>query len=109
MLGTQQKSGDWTLDVKGGMSRATEDTPESLNDGRFRGTSNFAGISFTDTQEPKLSGPASLYDPASYALNAITLQKRYSRTMNTRRASPARKFDIATLKSAPKARAAKRH
>ncbi|MEG2961522.1 MAG: TonB-dependent receptor plug domain-containing protein, partial [Janthinobacterium sp.] len=42
VLGTQQKSGDWTLDVKGGLSRATEDTPESLNDGRFRGTSNFA-------------------------------------------------------------------
>ncbi|WP_058049731.1 TonB-dependent receptor [Janthinobacterium sp. Ant5-2-1] len=99
VLGTQQKSGDWTLDVKGGLSRATEDTPESLNDGRFRGTSNFAGISFTDTQEPKLSGPASLYDPASYALNAITLQKRYSKdNEHHARIDLARKFDIATLK-----------
>src|SRR5690606_5259261 len=98
VLGTQQKSGDWTLDVKGGLSRATEDTPESLNDGRFRGTSNFAGISFTDTQEPKLSGPAALYDPANYALNAITLQKRYSKdNEHHARIDLARKFDIATL------------
>lgn len=99
VLGTQQKSGDWTLDLKGGMSRATEDTPESLNDGRFRATSNVAGIYFNGTQEPVLSGPASLYDPASYALNAITLQKRYSQDKERHaRIDLARKFDIATLK-----------
>ncbi len=99
VLGTQQKSGDWTLDVKGGMSRATEDTPESLNDGRFRGVSNFNGISFNGTEQPLLSGPASLYDPASYALNAITLQKRYSKdNEHHARIDLARKFDIATLK-----------
>ncbi|OFA06586.1 vitamin B12 transporter BtuB [Janthinobacterium sp. HH107] len=99
VLGTQQKSGDWTLDVKGGLSRATEDTPESLNDGRFRGLSNFAGISFNGTEQPLLSGPASLYDPASYALNAITLQKRYSKdNEHHARIDLARKFDIATLK-----------
>jgi hypothetical protein len=50
VLGTQQKSGDWTLDVKGGLSRATEDTPESLNDGRFRGSKDFAGIGFSNTE-----------------------------------------------------------
>ena len=99
VLGTQQKSGDWTLDIKGGASRATEDTPEALNDGRFRGLSNFAGVKFTDTEQPLLTGPASLYDPASYALNSITLQKRYSKDDEHHvRIDLARKFDIATLK-----------
>ena len=99
VLGTQQKSGDWTLDVKGGLSRATEDTPEALNDGRFRGVSNFTGIKFTGTEQPLLTGPASLYDPASYALNSITLQKRYSKDDEHHvRFDLARKFDISTLK-----------
>ncbi|MFZ4877571.1 TonB-dependent receptor [Janthinobacterium sp. Mn2066] len=99
VLGTQQKSGDWTLDVKGGTSRATEDTPEALNDGRFRSTSNIPGISFSGTEQPLLSGPASLYDPASYTLNAITLQKRYSKdNEHHARIDLARKFDLATLK-----------
>ena len=104
VLGTQQTSGDWTLDLKGGASRATEDTPESLNDGRFRGTGNFTGIGFTDTKEPLLSGPASLYDPASYALNAITLQQRYSKDHEHHaRLDLTRKFDSATLKFGAKA------
>jgi TonB-dependent receptor len=104
VLGTQQKSGDWTLDIKGGASRATEDTPESLNDGRFRATSNIAGVSFTDTQQPLLTGPASLYDPAGYALNAITLQQRYSKdNEHHARIDLTRKFDTATLKFGAKA------
>ena len=104
VLGTQQTAGDWTLDIKGGASRATEDTPESLNDGRFRATSNIAGVSFTDTQQPLLSGPASLYDPASYALNAITLQQRYSKdNEHHARIDLTRKFDSATLKFGAKA------
>ena len=99
VLGTQQKSGDWTLDIKGGASRATEDTPESLNDGRFRASSNIAGLRFSDTEQPLLTGPAALYDPASYALNAITLQQRYSKdNEHHARMDLTRKFDIATLK-----------
>lgn len=78
VLGTQQKLGDWQLDVQAGRSKADEDTPEALNDGRFRGNANFAGVSFTNGQRPTLQAPASAYDPASYSLNAITLQQRYS-------------------------------
>ncbi len=69
----------WQLHLEAAASSATEDTPESINDGRFRGTSNFAGIGFTDGVMPHLIAPASVFDPASYALNAITLQQRYSK------------------------------
>jgi TonB-dependent receptor len=78
VLGTEQHLGDWKLDLVGGASRSSEDTPESINDARFRGTSNFNGVSFTDTAVPQLSGPSSLYDASSYKLNSITLQQRYS-------------------------------
>lgn len=78
VLGTEQKIADWKLDLSVGASRAKEDTPEALNDGRFRGTSNFVGIGFTDGKVPKIIGPASLYDAANYNLNAITLQQRFS-------------------------------
>jgi len=78
VLGTSQKLSDWQLDLEAAYSRSDEDTPESLNDGRFRGNANFAGIAFTDGQLPHLQAPASAFDPASYSLNAITLQQRYS-------------------------------
>ncbi len=68
----------WKLHAEAANTRASEDTPASLNDGRFRGTSNFAGIGFTDGRQPHLVAPAAVFDPASYALNAITLQQRYS-------------------------------
>jgi TonB-dependent receptor len=79
VFGTQQKLGDWQLDVQAGRSKADEDTPEALNDGRFRGTANFKGIAFTNSERPALTAPASAFDPASYSLNAITLQQRYSK------------------------------
>ena len=79
VFGTQQKLGAWQLDVQAGRSSADEDTPEALNDGRFRGNANFKNIAFTGGQRPALQAPASAYDPASYSLNAITLQQRYSK------------------------------
>ncbi|KQV61395.1 MULTISPECIES: TonB-dependent receptor [unclassified Duganella] len=79
VLGTQQKLGAWLLGVQAGRSKADEDTPEALNDGRFRGAANFKGISFTNGERPALTAPASAYDPSSYSLNAITLQQRYSK------------------------------
>ena len=79
VLGTQQKLGAWQLDVQAGRSSADEDTPEALNDGRFRGSANFKNIAFTGGQRPALQAPASAYDPAGYSVNAITLQQRYSK------------------------------
>lgn len=79
VLGTEQKFQDWKLDLAAGSSRASEDTPEALNDGRFRGNANFAGVGFSDGEIPKIIGPASLYDAANYSLNAISLQQRFSK------------------------------
>jgi len=79
VIGTRQKLDGWQLDLQAGRSKADEDTPEALNDGRFRGNANFKGVSFTDSQRPALQAPAAAYDPASYSLNAITLQQRYSK------------------------------
>lgn len=79
VAGTEQRFGDWKLGAAAGSSKATESTPESLNDGRFRGAANFTGVGFHGTALPLLFGPASLADPASYKLQGITLQARESR------------------------------
>ncbi len=79
VLGGEHKADGWKLAASAGFSRATEDTPESINDGRFRGNANFAGVGYTGTELPMLFGPASLSDPASYKLQGITLQARDSK------------------------------
>jgi TonB-dependent receptor len=78
VLGTEQKFQDWLLNLEGGTSRANEDTPESINDARFRGNANFAGVGFSDGEQPHLVAPDSIFNAANYSLNAITLQQRYS-------------------------------
>lgn len=77
VLSTEQDWGDWQLDAKLGWGAGTERTPEQLNDARFR-QNNVAGVSFTDTTRPLVTGPAALYDASRYALNSLTLQKRRS-------------------------------
>jgi len=78
VLGTEQKFDGWQFKFEAAASKADEDTPESINDARFRGASNFSGVGFTNSQVPQLVAPASIHDAASYNLNAITLQQRYS-------------------------------
>ncbi|MET0518872.1 MAG: TonB-dependent receptor, partial [Burkholderiaceae bacterium] len=77
VLGTEQEWQDWLVQANIGLGRSTERTPEQINDARFR-QNNVAGVSFTDTQVPLLTGPAALYDASKYTLNAIALQKRRS-------------------------------
>ncbi|CUI08304.1 TonB-dependent receptor [Massilia antarctica] len=79
VVGGELRVGEWKLAASGGASRATEDTPESINDGRFRAGANVAGLRFSGTDVPCLTGPASLADPASYSLQSITLQARDSK------------------------------
>lgn len=103
VIGTQQKLGAWQLDVQAGRSTADEDTPEALNDGRFRGIANFKGISFTGSERPALTAPASAYDPASYSLNAITLQQRYSKdTEHHLKVDLSHDFALGEMRSAMK-------
>lgn len=76
-VGTKQKLADWTVQASLGSSSASEDTPEAINDARFR-QNNVAGVSFTDSRTPLLSAPAAAYNTDSYTLNGITLQQRDS-------------------------------
>ena len=77
VLGTEQDLGDWLLEANLGLGRGKERTPEQLNDARFR-QNNVAGVSFTDTVRPVVTGPAALYDASKYSLNSFTLQQRRS-------------------------------
>ncbi len=77
VLGTEQEWQDWLLQASVGLGKGNERTPEQINDARFR-QNNVAGVSFTDTIKPLVTGPAALYDASKYALNALTLQKRRS-------------------------------
>lgn len=101
-VGTEQQLADWTLQASLGSGRASEDTPESINDARFR-QNNVAGLSFTDSRRPLLSAPAAAYNTDAYTLNGITLQQRDSQDReHNARADAERKFMLgdreATLK-----------
>ncbi|MET0320399.1 MAG: TonB-dependent receptor [Duganella sp.] len=75
VAGTEHRWDRWKLEVSGGASRANDDAPESINDARFRGASNFNGVGFTGTDIPRLTGPDALYNAANYKLNAIGLKQ----------------------------------
>lgn len=75
VLGTEQKWNGWKLDLSGGASRADNEAPESINDARFRGAKDFAGVGFSGTDIPRLTGPASLYEAGNYKLNSIALKQ----------------------------------
>jgi TonB-dependent receptor len=77
VLGTEQQLADWKLNLAAGSSRSTDETPEALTDGRFRGS--FNNVGFTDTEQPQLIAPATAFVPASYRLQAITLQQASAR------------------------------
>ncbi|TWI67253.1 TonB-dependent receptor [Pseudoduganella lurida] len=91
----------WKLHLEAAASRATDDTPESINDARFRSSAN--GVGFTNTVAPRLVAPASAFDASSYALNTITLQQRYSEDKATQaRFDLGRDLDMGDWKSAIK-------
>lgn len=68
---------DWKLAGSIGISSASEDQPNALNDVQFR-QNGVTGLSFKDTALPTLTGPSSLYDASKYTLQAITFQGRVS-------------------------------
>jgi TonB-dependent receptor len=78
VLAGERAFDDWKLAASAGVSHADEDQPNALNDVQFR-QNNVAGLSYSGTELPVLSGPASLYDASKYNLNAITFQSRFSR------------------------------
>ncbi|MET0267925.1 MAG: TonB-dependent receptor [Duganella sp.] len=75
VAGAEHKWDRWKLEASGGVSRAKDDAPESINDARFRGRSNFTGVGFVNSEIPRLTGPDGLYDAANYRLNSLTLKQ----------------------------------
>jgi TonB-dependent receptor len=72
-LGTEHRLGDWTLAGALGASQAGEDTPRHIAGAVFVGNDDFAGVGYTGMRQPRLTGPASLYDAGSYSLDEIEL------------------------------------
>jgi TonB-dependent receptor len=103
VLGTEQKWDQWKLDLNGGASRSSDDAPESINDARFRGSKDFAGVGFSNTEIPHLVAPEALYNAANYKLNSVALKQGYARDKEHHaQFDLARKFELvdgsATLK-----------
>jgi len=78
VAGGDTRFDDWKLAASAGSSKASEQTPESINDARFRGAANVTGVRFSGGEAPLLQGPANLADPSLYRLQGITLQARDS-------------------------------
>lgn len=74
-LGTEQKFGDWKLDLAFGSSRSGEDTPDHIAGAVFEGNDAFGNVGFRDTKRPDLFGPASLYDANAYSLKEVELAR----------------------------------
>jgi TonB-dependent receptor len=98
VLGTEQQLAGWKLNLVAGSSRSTDETPDALTDGRFRGS--FNGIGFTNTVQPQLIAPAAVFNPASYRLQAISLQQASSEDKEQHaKFDLARDLDFAGLRS----------
>jgi TonB-dependent receptor len=95
VAGTEQKWDRWKLEASGGISRASDDAPESINDARFRGKNNFNNVGFVNTEVPHLTGPDALYDVSNYKLNSIGLKQSYAKDKEHHlRFDLGRKYDL---------------
>ncbi|MFZ5550907.1 MAG: TonB-dependent receptor [Pseudomonadota bacterium] len=74
-LGGERRFGDWSVSAALGASQAGEDLPRHIAGATFAGNDDFAGVGYTGTRRPRLTGPASLYDAASYSLDEIELSR----------------------------------
>ena len=68
----------WRLHLEAAHSRATDDTPDAISDARFRGEDDFEGIGFTNGRKPRLIAPAAVFDPASYGLHTLALERSHA-------------------------------
>ncbi len=103
VFGGETRLDDWKLSASAAASQASEDTPESINDARFRGSANVSGVRFSGGARPQLLAPATLADPGLYKLQGITLQARASSDREHHaRLDLARQFDAVDIKGGVK-------
>jgi TonB-dependent receptor len=98
VLGTEQQLAGWKLNLVAGSSRSTDETPDALKDGRFR--ASVKGVGFTNTEMPQLIAPATVFDPANYKLQGITLQQAAAKdSEHHAQIDLTRDLDLAGLRS----------
>ncbi len=76
-LGGQLQLGAWQLLAELGASRASESKPDGIGAAEF--VADFDGVGYTDTRQPRLSGPAALFGGAGYELDKIELEQSLAR------------------------------
>ncbi|MDT7525477.1 TonB-dependent receptor [Pseudidiomarina sp. GXY010] len=70
VVGTEQRFGDWTLQLEGGTSKASEVQPFAIGGAKF--TQEFAdGLSYQGTERLALQGPAAINATAGYELDEV--------------------------------------
>lgn len=72
-LGGERHLGEWTINAALGASQAGEDLPRHIAGATFAGNDDFTEVGYTGTRQPRLTGPASLYDAGSYSLDEVEL------------------------------------
>lgn len=78
VLGTDQTFGDWKMNLAGGMSRASEDTPFSIASADFSG-GTFSNVGFNNGQKPTLIAPSAINDAGPYVLDEIEFEENHTK------------------------------
>ncbi|MEJ6004928.1 TonB-dependent receptor [Paucibacter sp. AS339] len=74
-LGGERRFGDWKLHAAVGAGRASENKPDTLSGATYKSASALSGVSFSDSQQPIVSGPAALASANGFVLDKIKLEK----------------------------------
>jgi TonB-dependent receptor len=74
-LGGERRFGDWQLLAAVGAGRASEDKPDTLSGATYKNSADMAGVSFRDSQQPIISGPAALAGASGFALDKLKLEQ----------------------------------
>jgi TonB-dependent receptor len=74
-LGGERRFGDWKLLAAVGAGRASEDKPDTLSGATYKNPLAQTGVSFKDSQQPIITGPASLAGAKDFALDKIKLEQ----------------------------------
>lgn len=82
-LGGERRFGDWQLLAALGAGRASENKPDTLSGATYKNSTEMAGVTFSDSRLPLISGPAALAAANGYALDKIKMEQSES-TDNTR-------------------------
>ncbi|TBV10944.1 TonB-dependent receptor [Pseudomonas kirkiae] len=93
VLGGERLLGLWTLNGQVGYSRSSEKNPGGIAGAGFVG--DFAGTGFSGNRKPRLLAGEDFYDPASFELDEVEVEKSYTRDQEKNiRLDLARDYDL---------------